>query len=115
MQEKNHHLLKESTRDLSASAKDTQEPPAAGQERCRLCTELFDPDDEDYEHDECHRCKRPMCSTCLDNYPVDGGPMVLPNINQLMVCSACVDDLVGSAFGFEKLIAGHRVVWTMKE
>ena len=111
---RNHHLLKESTRDLSASVKLPEEPPASGQERCLLCEELFDPD-EDYEHEECYRCKRLMCSTCLDNYPVDGGPMVLPNINQLMVCSACVEDLVGPALGFEKSTVGHRVVWTMKE
>ncbi len=109
----NHHLLKESTRDLSASVKPTVEPPAAEQERCLLCEELFDP--KDYEHDECYRCKRLMCSACLDNYPADGGPMVLPTINQLMVCSACVEDIVGPVLGFEKSAVGHRVVWTIKE
>ena len=118
MQEKNRRrLLKESTRDLSASVKDThQEPPgaAAEQVRCLLCEEFFDPD-EDYEHEECYRCKRVMCSRCMDNYPVYGGPMVLPNINQLMVCSACIEDLVGPALGYEKSTVGHHVVWTKKE
>jgi len=36
----------------------------------------------DYEHDECYRCL--MCSTCADNY---SELMILPNINQQMICS----------------------------
>jgi hypothetical protein len=38
-----------------------------------------------------------------EHQPVDG------------LLSACVEDLVGPALGFEKSTVGHRVVWTIKE